>query len=99
MEVRDMLIQCVHFTFAPEDVDRVEAMLRELRDASRAEAGVVSFEVARSQEDPNVFVLWEVYRDRAAFDSHRGTEHFQRLVINGVRAVAKARAGELLSPL
>jgi (4S)-4-hydroxy-5-phosphonooxypentane-2,3-dione isomerase len=94
-----MLIQCVHFTFAPEDSDRVEAMLRELRDASRGEAGVASFEIARSQEDPNVFVLWEVYRDRAALDAHRGTEHFQRLVVNGVRALAKARSGELLSPI
>jgi (4S)-4-hydroxy-5-phosphonooxypentane-2,3-dione isomerase len=94
-----MLIQCVHFTFAPEDSDRVEAMLRELRDASRGEAGVASFEIARSQEDPNVFVLWEVYRDRAALDGHRGTEHFQRLVVNGVRALAKARSGELLSPI
>jgi (4S)-4-hydroxy-5-phosphonooxypentane-2,3-dione isomerase len=99
MEVCSMLIQCVHFTFAPEDADRVETMLRELRDASRAEAGIVSFEVARSQDDPDVFVLWEVYRDRAALDAHRGAEHFQRLVVNGVRPLAKARTGEILSPI
>ncbi len=94
-----MVVQNVHFTFAPEDGDRVQAMLRELRDASRTEAGVISFDVARSQDDPTVFVLWEVYRDRAALDSHRETEHFQRLVRNGVRPLAKALTGEILSPI
>jgi quinol monooxygenase YgiN len=94
-----MVIQCVHFTFAPEGGSRAEAMLRELRDASRSEAGVVAFDVARSQDDPNVFVLWEVYRDQAGFDSHRGAEHFQRLVVNGVRPLAKARTGEILLPI
>jgi quinol monooxygenase YgiN len=94
-----MVIQCVHFTFAPEGASRAEAMLRELRDASRSEAGVVAFDVARSQDDPNVFVLWEVYRDQAGFDSHRGAEHFQRLVVNGVRPLAKARTGEILLPI
>jgi quinol monooxygenase YgiN len=94
-----MIIQNVHFTFAPEDSDRVEAMLRELRDASRAEVGVVSFDVARGQEDPNVFVLWEVYRDQKGLDAHRAAEHYQRLVINGVRPLAKARSGEILCPI
>ncbi len=32
-----MLIQSIHFTFAPEDADRAEAMLRELGEASRKE--------------------------------------------------------------
>lgn len=70
-----MLIQSVHFTFAPEDADKAESILRDLRDASRREEGVVGFDVARSQEMPNVFVLWEQYRDRAALDltSQRST--------------------------
>jgi quinol monooxygenase YgiN len=94
-----MLVQTVRFAFAPEDGDKAEAMFRELRDASRAEAGVVAFDVARSQAKPNEFALWEVYRDRAAFDSHRATEHFQRLVVDGVRALAKERTADLLSPI
>ena len=64
-----MLVQSIHYTFAPEDGDKVEAILRELQDASRKEAGVVQFEVARSQEHPNVFALWEVYRDESRVGS------------------------------
>jgi quinol monooxygenase YgiN len=94
-----MLVQSVHFTFAPNDADRVEAMLRELREASRAEAGVVSFDIARSREKPNVFVLWEVYRDEAGLESHKQSEHYKRLVIDGVRSLAQQRMGEVAAPI
>jgi quinol monooxygenase YgiN len=74
-------------------------MFRELRDASRAEAGIITFDVGRSDERPEVFALWEVYRDRAALDFHVSTEHYRRLVIDGVRKLAKERAAEILSPI
>jgi quinol monooxygenase YgiN len=94
-----MLIVSIHFTFAAEDADKAEAILRELRDASRKEAGVIGFEVARSREKPNVFALWEQYRDRAALDAHMATEHFGRLVLNGARKLAQQRNGETVFPI
>ncbi|MGB6986103.1 MAG: putative quinol monooxygenase [Candidatus Aquilonibacter sp.] len=86
-----MLVQSVHYTFKPEDADQAEAILRQLRDASRQEPGVVTFEVARSQERPNEFALYEEYRDQAALDAHAKTEHFDTFVINGTRKLAQAR--------
>ncbi len=94
-----MLVQCIHFTFAPENADKAEALLRELRDTSRKEAGVAGFDVARSRERPNVFVLWEQYRDAAAQETHMASEHFKRLVLEGVRPLAQQRAAELLDPI
>jgi quinol monooxygenase YgiN len=94
-----MLIVSIHFTFAAEDADKAEAILRELRDASRKEEGVIGFEVARSQEKPNVFALWEQYRDRAVLDAHMATEHFGRLVLNGARKLAQQRNGETVFPI
>jgi hypothetical protein len=44
-----------HYTFAPEDADRAAAILRELQDLPRREPGVVNFDVARSNDRPNVF--------------------------------------------
>jgi autoinducer 2-degrading protein len=90
-----MLIQSIHYTFAPEDSDRVAGILKELRDLSRQEPGIVQFEVGRGKDKPNVFVLWEVYRDEAALTAHYNSEHFQRLGINGVRVLAKERLGEV----
>lgn len=94
-----MLIQSVIFTFALEDADKAEAMLRELRDASRGEAGVIGFDVGRSQEKRNIFALWEQYRDREALDAHVATEHYKRLVTNGVRPLAQQRTGAIVFPI
>jgi quinol monooxygenase YgiN len=94
-----MLIQSIHFTFAPEDADRAEAMLRELGEASRKEKGVIAFDVARSRDKPNVFALWEQYRDGAAFDAHAATDHYKRLVLGGLRPLALQRDGEIVFPL
>jgi quinol monooxygenase YgiN len=87
-------VQSIHYTFEPADADLAETMLRELRDASREEPGVVAFDVARSREVPNVFALWEVYADRAAVDAHAATPHFQRLVIDGIRKIARERIAQ-----
>jgi quinol monooxygenase YgiN len=94
-----MLIQWVRFTFAPDDAEKAEGMLRELRDASRKEDGVVAFDVARSQENPNEFALWEQYRDARALESHRATEHFKRLVLDGVRSLARERVADIVVPI
>ncbi|HEY1428873.1 MAG TPA: putative quinol monooxygenase [Candidatus Tumulicola sp.] len=94
-----MLIQSIHYEFAPEDADRVEELFRELRDASRKQPGVIQFDVARSKEHPERFVLWEVYVDEAALAAHQQTEHFKRLAIGGVRPLAKNRLAENAVPI
>jgi (4S)-4-hydroxy-5-phosphonooxypentane-2,3-dione isomerase len=86
-----VIIQSVHYTFKPEDADQAEAILQQLRDASRQEPGVVTFEVARSQTDPNTFALYEEYRDQAALEAHAKTKHFDTFVINGTRKLAQGR--------
>ncbi|HET9393624.1 MAG TPA: putative quinol monooxygenase [Candidatus Rubrimentiphilum sp.] len=94
-----MLVNSVHYTFASEDAGKAASIFRELRDASRMEEGVISFEVGRGQDDPNVFALWEEYRDKAALDAHLASDHFKRLVINGVRLLAKRRDFAMVAPL
>ncbi|HXO17525.1 MAG TPA: putative quinol monooxygenase [Candidatus Dormibacteraeota bacterium] len=94
-----MVIASIHFTFAPENADKAEALFRELRDASRREEGVIGFDVARSREKPNVFALWEVYRDEAARDAHAATEHYRRLVLGGIRPLALQRNAEIVFPI
>ena len=95
----DFIIASIHFTFAAEDADKAESFLRELRDASVKEPGVIQFQVGRSTEKPNVFALWEVYRDKAAVDAHRASEHYQRLVVNGIRPLAQQRNVETVVPI
>ncbi|HTU68969.1 MAG TPA: putative quinol monooxygenase [Candidatus Baltobacteraceae bacterium] len=94
-----MLMQSVHYMFSTEDGDKAEAILRELREASRAEPGVLAFEVARSQDDPGAFALYEAYKDKAALEAHGKTEHFDRLVVNGIRKLARQRNAVTGAPI
>ena len=40
------------------------------------EPGCLQFDVCEDTADPNRFLLYEVYEDRAALDAHRETPHF-----------------------
>jgi len=94
-----MVIQSIHYTFAPESADQAATILKELRDLSLQEPGILGFDVARSKDKPNVFALWEEYRDEAALKAHSETAHFQRLVVGGIRQLAKERLAETMFPL
>jgi quinol monooxygenase YgiN len=59
--------------------DRAAEILRELTAASSAEPGNVHYIPHRDPENPRAFVLYEQYRDEAAFAEHGQTEHFQTL--------------------
>jgi len=89
-----MLIQSIRFTFAPEDAGRVSEIIKELQDRSLEEPGVVNFRIARSKDDPAIFALWEEYRDEAALKAHVESAHFARLVLDGLRKLAKERRAE-----
>ena len=95
----DFIIASIQYTFTAEDADTAETLFRELRDASAKEPGVIQFQVGRSSEKPELFVLWEVYRDKAAVDAHRASEYFQRLVVNGIRPLAQQRNVETVNPI
>lgn len=94
-----MLVNAVIYTFPTEKVAEAERTLIELRDASRAEAGCITFDVSHSVEDPTAYVLYEEWNDQAALESHYATEAFQRLGLNGIRKLAQTRVGHRCTPL
>lgn len=59
--------------------DRAEELIRDLVKASSAEPGNVHYIAHTDPDDPRVFVIYEQYRDQAAFEEHGQAEHFQRL--------------------
>jgi quinol monooxygenase YgiN len=59
--------------------DRAAEIIRELAAASNAEPGNIHYIPHRDPEDPRVFLLYEQYRDKAAFEEHGQTEHFKTL--------------------
>ena len=64
--------------------DRRERFLEEIKNDAlcsvRDEPGCVRFNVFQEAADPDRYHLFEVYRDEAAFDAHRETPHFRRVI-------------------
>eukprot|EP00553_Chaetoceros_curvisetus_P008484 CAMPEP_0204614750 /NCGR_PEP_ID=MMETSP0717-20131115/2401_1 /ASSEMBLY_ACC=CAM_ASM_000666 /TAXON_ID=230516 /ORGANISM="Chaetoceros curvisetus" /LENGTH=106 /DNA_ID=CAMNT_0051627499 /DNA_START=354 /DNA_END=674 /DNA_ORIENTATION=+ len=59
--------------------DRMEEFLDLIeKDAvgSRAEPGCIRFDVVQSQEDPNKFIFYEVYKDIESVKFHKEQPHF-----------------------
>ncbi len=59
--------------------ERAVAIMDELAAASRQEPGCELYIPCRDPEDPRSFLFYEQYRDKAAFEEHGASEHFQRL--------------------
>ena len=59
--------------------DRAAELIEEIGEACRQEPGVVHYIGHRDPEDPRVFLMYEQYRDKAAFEEHGQSEHFKRL--------------------
>ena len=74
--------------------DRVEDYLAATlanAEATQGELGNLRFDVLRSPDDPNHFVLFEVYVDVEAQQAHFASDHFKawRAAANGVIASAE----------
>jgi autoinducer 2-degrading protein len=71
-----MYVVCVHVHVKPEHVDSfVAATLENGRNTIR-EPGNLRFDILRQAEDPNRFLLYEVYRDEAGMTAHKETAHY-----------------------
>jgi len=69
----------VRLQAAPGNADAVEAELRKMVQVVHAhEPGCRSYVLHRSDDDPDLFVLYEQYDDLPALEAHRNTEHFRK---------------------
>ncbi len=56
--------------------DDFASLVGEFTTASRAEPGCISFDWYRSADDPNLWVLIEMFRDAEAGEAHVQSAHF-----------------------
>ena len=89
----------VRMRFAAEDRENVGEMLRVLATASRQEPGCVSYVPHTVEDDPNVVVIYEQYKDRAAAEFHRTTPHFLKYAVGGFYQLLREREVENLTAI
>jgi quinol monooxygenase YgiN len=72
-----MHVVVVTIDIKPERTDQfIAAMLENARCSVSREAGCLRFDVVQDERTPSRIYLYEVYRDRAAFEAHVAMPHY-----------------------
>ena len=71
--------------------DAVAEVLARHAVSSLGEVGCLQFEVLRSLDSPNEFILLEEYADAEAFQAHRKSSHFLANIEGNVAKLLAAR--------
>ena len=68
-------------TFKVKDghVDKFIEAMKENTKMSRQEAGVIDYRSYQSPDDPNTFINFEAYTDKAGFDAHLASDHVKAI--------------------
>jgi len=73
-----MYAVCVHVCVKDENRDEFIAATVENARATIREPGNLRFDVIQQVDDPNRFVLYEVYRDQSGMEAHKETPHYAK---------------------
>ncbi|MEH2241496.1 putative quinol monooxygenase [Nostoc sp.] len=61
----------------PNKVEELKAVLLELIEPTRQEAGVIKYELLQNQSDPTDFTFIEEWTSEQALNTHLNSPHFQ----------------------
>ena len=84
----------VRMKVAEGNEERAAQLIPELATASREEPGCELYIPCRDPEDPRSCLFFEQYRDKAAFEAHGASEHFQRLAAGELFGLMESRERE-----
>ncbi len=80
-----------HYYAKPETKVQVERLLHELAAHTRKEPKNISYQVFRSIEQDERFLILEEYSDATGIDEHRETEHFQNIGVKKIIPMLEKR--------
>lgn len=86
-----MIVVVAKYRAAAGAEESVATALKQYVPMTRAEPGCAMFVAHRSREEPRDFVLYEQYRDAAALDAHRASEHFASVAKDRIWPMLESR--------
>ena len=91
-----MIVLVAHYYGKPGQGDEIEAALKRMAPrVAESEPGCKLYQACRSQENPDRFLLYELYVDEAALLNHRETPHFQQIIEGTIMPLLEKREREL----
>ena len=89
----------VRMSFRSDDREEIAQILRELTRLTRHEDGCIIYVPHFVESDPDTIVIYEQYRDEAAVDAHRESEHFAKFAVGGLYQKMLERSVENLTAI
>ncbi len=74
----------VRWQVKPGKISSVLETLSQVAAKSKSEEGNLLYNIHQSQSDENTLLLYEGYRNPAALEAHRSSEHFVTLVLGKI---------------
>ena len=71
-----MIIVAGTFRFNMDKMDVARPAVAAVIAGSRAEEGCITYAFAQDVSDPGLVRVFEVYKNQAALDAHRASDHF-----------------------
>lgn len=87
-----MYVNSVDLEIVPAERENFLAAIKENGAAAVTEPGCKRFDILNLANDPNHFLLYEVYENEAALKAHRETAHFKKFAATVGKMVAKREA-------
>ena len=78
----------VNIRIKPESVDKFMQQLLANARGARGEPGCKQFDVLVDPKDKTKVMLYEVYNDESAFETHQQTPHFKKYLAEAVPLLA-----------
>jgi quinol monooxygenase YgiN len=94
-----MISFTVRLRFKAEDREQMREALRAATAASRKEPGCVTYIPHFVDGDPDTILIYEQYKDEAAVEAHRASDHFKKYVVGGLYQRMLERSVENLHAL
>jgi quinol monooxygenase YgiN len=86
--------------YAKEDrIANVKEILQTMMTASRSEPGCKLYIANQGNDDPRRFLIYEQYRDEAAFKEHLETPAFKEHVLGRVLPMLETRTREIYATI
>lgn len=84
-------VLAVTWTAKPGHETEIQDYLRILGEASRQEAGVITYTTHVDPENPREFFIYEKYHDIRGLEAHQETTHFKEYVLEKAIPLLESR--------
>lgn len=91
-----MFVQIVDIEVLPEQRSAFLAAFRVNIEGSRKEPGNLRFDLLADPENPNLFIVYEIFESEAALQAHRETDHFRHTIALINPMMARPRTKRIL---